>query len=67
MLQVDDIINIIEREGRAPIEIPSQEIDVTPSTDVSMWRGENEKIGEEDQEFDEVQLLPPTMKSIKVI
>jgi hypothetical protein len=32
-----------------------------------MWVGEGEKIGEEDEQFDEVSLLPPTMKSVKLI
>lgn len=31
------------------------------------WTGENEQIPERDVEFDEVQLLPSTMKSIKVL
>lgn len=31
------------------------------------WTGENEQIPEKDVDFDEIQLLPSTMKSVKVI
>lgn len=31
------------------------------------WHGENEQITEQDAEFDEITLLPSTMKSVKVI
>lgn len=37
-----------------------------PITDPG-WTGENEQIPERDADFDEVQLLPSTMKSVKVI
>lgn len=37
-----------------------------PITDPG-WTGENEQIPERDAEFDEVKLLPDTMKSVKVI
>ncbi len=37
-----------------------------PITDPG-WTGENEAIPERDADFDEVQLLPSTMKSVKVI
>lgn len=45
-----------------PLRIPKAGIAVDPS-----WTGENELIVEKDVDFDEVQLLPSTMKSLKVI
>lgn len=42
------------------------ELDDT-ATAVSLWRGESELIGEEEEDFDQVSLLPPDMKSVKVI
>lgn len=48
----------------SPIRIPS-----APKTkaDTLAWTGEGEQIGEQDYEFDEVTLMPSTMKSVKVI
>lgn len=45
-----------------PLRIPKAGAAVDPS-----WTGENELIPEKDVDFDEVQLLPSTMKSLKVI
>lgn len=45
-----------------PLRIPKAGGPVDPD-----WTGENELITEKDVDFDEVQLLPSTMKSLKVI
>ena len=45
-----------------PLRIPMAGAPVDPS-----WTGENELITEKDVDFDEVGLLPSTMKSLKVI
>ena len=45
-----------------PLRIPKAGAAVDPS-----WTGENELIPEKDVDFDEVQLLPSTLKSLKVI
>ena len=45
-----------------PLRIPKAGGPVDPN-----WTGENELITEKDVDFDEVQLLPSTMKSLKVI
>ena len=45
-----------------PLRIPKAGGPVNPD-----WTGENELITEKDVDFDEVQLLPSTMKSLKVI
>ncbi len=45
-----------------PLRIPKAGAAVDPD-----WTGENELITEKDVDFDEVQLLPSTMKSLKVI
>lgn len=45
-----------------PLRIPKAGAAVDPS-----WTGENEQITEKDVDFDELQLLPSTLKSLKVI
>ena len=51
---------IIDTAG--PVRIPKLGSATSPS-----WHGENEQIDEVDPTFDEVSLLPSTMKSIKVL
>ncbi len=46
----------------SPVRIPKMGAATSPS-----WHGENEPIDEVDADFDEVTLLPSTMKSVKVI
>lgn len=46
----------------SPLRIPKMGAAVNPA-----WHGENELITEVDPEFDEVHLLPSTMKSIKTL
>src|SRR3954470_16338630 len=46
----------------SPVRIPKMGGPISPS-----WVGENELIPEVDPDFDEVTLLPSTMKSVKVI
>ena len=48
----------------APLRIPKAP---APNPDALEWHGENEEITEHDAEFDEVRLLPSTMKSIKTL
>ena len=43
-----------------PLRLPKLDAPEAPS-----WHGENELIDEVDQEFDEITLLPSTMKSVK--
>ncbi|WP_201329327.1 phage major capsid protein [Nostocoides australiense] len=50
------------RHRRRPLRIPKLGSATTPS-----WHGENEQIDEVDPTFDEVSLLPSTMKSIKTL
>lgn len=47
-----------------PLRIPRAP---EPDPDALEWHGENEQITEADAEFDELQLLPSTMQSLKVI
>lgn len=48
-----------------PLRIPTAPAPAGP--DALSWVGESEVIPEHDPEFDELQLLPSTMKSVKVI
>lgn len=48
-----------------PLRIPTAPAPAGP--DALSWVGESELIPEHDPEFDELQLLPSTMKSVKVI
>ena len=48
-----------------PLRIPTAPAPAGP--DALSWVGESEQIPEHDPEFDELQLLPSTMKSVKVI
>lgn len=52
---------IFDTDG-SPVRIPK----LGGATDVS-WYGENEQITDEDVEFDEVTLLPSTIKSVKTL
>lgn len=54
--------NIYDTPG--PLRIPSLP---GSKADALGWTGENEQIPEQDYEFGELQLLPSTMKSVKVI
>ena len=47
-----------------PVRIPKAP---QPDPDALQWHGQNEQITEHDAEFDEVTLLPSTMKSIKTL
>lgn len=47
-----------------PLRIPTAP---QPTPDQVNWHGENEEITEHDAEFDEVSLLPSTLKSIKTL
>lgn len=51
---------IVDTAG--PLRIPKGAGPTTPA-----WYGQNEQIAEDDPEFDELQLLPSTMKSVKVL
>ena len=60
---------IFDTDG-SPVRIPRAPVMVDPdTTDPSLpdWIGENELITERDADLDELQLLPSTMKSVKVI
>lgn len=46
----------------SPVRIPK-----LGATDDADWYGENEQITDVDQEFDEITLLPSTMKSVKTL
>lgn len=52
---------IFDTDG-SPVRIPKLGATGTPS-----WHGENELIDEVEQGFDEITLLPSTMKSVKVL
>ena len=52
---------VFDTEG-SPVRVPKLTVVTDPN-----WHGENEQIQEEDPDFGEVTLLPPTMKSVKVI
>jgi HK97 family phage major capsid protein len=54
---------IIDSPTGDPLRVPR----ITSRGDEPGWYAENELIGESDQEFDEVVLLPTTLKSIKNI
>jgi HK97 family phage major capsid protein len=54
-------VRIFDTDG-SPVRLPKQAAATSPG-----WYGENEQIGEVNPEFDEIELLPSTMKSIKVI
>lgn len=49
-------------DSASPVRIPKLGGATNPD-----WIGENEQITEKDVDFDEIQLLPSTMKSVKVI
>lgn len=49
----------------SPVRVPKAPAAGDPADLV--WTGENEQIGEADPDFNEVELMPSTMKSIKVI
>ena len=49
-------------DSASPVRIPKLGGPINPD-----WIGENELITERDVDFDEIQLLPSTMKSVKVI
>jgi HK97 family phage major capsid protein len=52
--------NIIDTAG--PLRLPKDGAETDPA-----WHGQNEQITEVDPDFDEVALLPSTMKSIKTL
>lgn len=52
---------IFDTDG-SPIRIPK-----LGATDSPSWHGENEQIDEIEQDFDEITLLPSTMKSVKTL
>src|SRR5699024_1394732 len=54
---------IFDTDG-SPVRVPKQ---ADPNPEALQWVGESEQIPERDQEFSEVQLLPSTMQSVKVI
>lgn len=54
---------IFDTDG-SPVRVPKAPAD--GSADLS-WVGENELIGEDDPDFDELTLLPSTVKSVKTI
>ena len=54
---------IVDTDG-SPVRLPAAPVS---TVDELEWTGENELIPEVDPEFDEVTLLPSTMKSVKVI
>lgn len=49
-------------DSASPVRIPKMGAATAPA-----WHGENEQISEKDPTFDEVTLLPSTMKSVKVL
>lgn len=53
-------VRIIDTAG--PLRMPKGASPVTPD-----WYGQNEQIADEDPSFDELSLLPSTMKSVKVL
>lgn len=53
-------VQIVDTAG--PLRIPKGANPTTPD-----WYGQNEQITDEDPSFDEVTLLPTTMKSVKVL
>ena len=55
--------NIFDSQGGTPLRIPK--IDQLELSDP--WRAENSAIAEEDPTFGEVELLPSSLKSVKVI
>src|SRR5699024_7256231 len=54
---------IFDTDG-SPVRIPALP---QPDPDALEWVGENEQIPEAEPEFDEIDLLPSTMQSVKVI
>jgi HK97 family phage major capsid protein len=52
---------IFDTDG-SPVRVPKMGAATSPD-----WIGENEQITEKDVDFDEITLLPSTMKSVKVI
>lgn len=54
-------VRIFDTDG-SPIRIPKLGAPTSPS-----WHGENEQIDEVNPDFDEVELLPSTMKSVKTL
>jgi len=53
-------VRIVDTAG--PLRMPKGASPTTPD-----WYGQNEQIADEDPSFDEVSLLPSTMKSVKVL
>ena len=53
---------VFDTAGGNPVRVPKMGGPTSPA-----WHGENEQITEQDVEFDEVTLLPSTMKSVKVL
>lgn len=51
----------------SPVRVPKAPPAAATDDSEIKWTGENELIAEYDPEFDELQLLPSTMKSVKVI
>ena len=55
-------VRIIDTQGGNPVRVP-----MLTSMDAPSWHGENEQIDEVDPTFDEIVLLPHSMKSIKTL
>lgn len=55
-------VRIIDTKGGNPVRVPLLAGMGSPS-----WHGENELIDEVDPSFDEIEILPTTMKSVKVL
>ena len=55
-------VRIIESQGGNPVRIP-----MLTGLDTPSWHGENEQIDEVDPTFDELILLPHSMKSVKTL
>lgn len=53
-------VRIVDTAG--PLRMPKGAAPTTPD-----WYGQNEQIAEDDPTFDELSLLPSTMKSVKVL
>lgn len=55
-------VRIIDSQGGNPVRIP-----MLTAMDAPSWHGENEQISEVDPTFDELVLLPHSMKSVKTL
>lgn len=55
-------VRIIDTKGGNPVRVPMLKSMTAPS-----WHGENEQINEVDPTFDEIVLLPHSMKSVKTL